>query len=320
MDNYLDNFNLDIDRHTIRAVDEILAQVKKVKDRAGVTIFVNAVRQDLTYTSALNMGTPIAILTIGPSRVTRMSIEGVIVEKRVELYLDLIFKISTHSNSDGNTDIQAWADGLGDLVERYLQPYDPDMNFGMVRDDPAVTPWVWNWSSDTHFTQTLGRSFHQLDLTRFGLTGTAWLVPLQFAIDVWPWSKLTVPIGEPMLFTISSTTPIPAGDYSAMGGGAHAASASIAAGTVTQMPVAGTWSHATITGDANTTSSGETYALNVNGSDTAFTLTIPSGNSTVSDTTTTLATAAGDLVSWHKSSGSANAFAAEVISIEFAPS
>lgn len=189
-DTYITEFDLDIDRHTIRAVDEILAQVKLVSDRTSKKIFVDAVRQDLTYTNALNMGTPIAIMTIGPSHVTKRSIEGVIEEKCVELFLDLIFKVSTHDPSGGNVDIQAYADGLGDLVERYLQPYDPDMNFGMVRDDPAVTPWVWNWSNDIQFTQKLGRSLRQLNLTTFGLTGTAWLVPLQFKIDVWPWVKI----------------------------------------------------------------------------------------------------------------------------------
>jgi hypothetical protein len=125
-----------------------------------------------------------------------------------------------------------------------------------------------------------------------------------------------------MIFSILGTSSGGKGKYTApnnSGAGAYNTAASIADKTAIVMPVPGTFDIITAQGDVVTSAPGETFTLYINGSPTALSVTVPSGQLQSTLSNTPIASAAGDLISVLYTSGSAGTFNDVAVSIRWIP-
>jgi hypothetical protein len=183
---YLNEYNFKIDRHTVRATDDIIAQLLKVADDDGEIMIESAERVRATNASKFKNQSIYALVKIGPA-MNRITGEGVIIERSHEVIVSVVFRLGTKNEDNQDIDFQAYGDGLADHVWSYLMIQLADNPNGMTKTYPAI----WQYDPNAKFKDKLDRNVVTLDPVETKLSGSLYVVPLQFGITVFPTVPLT---------------------------------------------------------------------------------------------------------------------------------
>lgn len=176
------DFNIKIDRHIIRATDDIKNILLGITDETGSrTILCSAEREQNIRASIIRDDSPYALIHVGPVKIVKMTSAGVIIQLSAEILVHVVFTIE-----DG-ADYQAWGDGLRHLVLNALQPKTDDNPTGHV----WKLPNGWRFSTDTDFSMQIDRGVRRMDDKKIGLAFGLYTIPVQFKLDIFPNTPLT---------------------------------------------------------------------------------------------------------------------------------
>lgn len=178
----IQEFGLDVDRHIVRSVNDLIGQVKLVTDNdtAKRAIYQYGGWVGQADTSVYPGSSPYFLFKIEDIQSIKTG-GGLIIEKLVELSIALIFLSSPTDRQGNDSGIQMWGDALRTRTEQWLQDATLDNAHGIAFDHP-----YWQFSEDRNFKSKLDRSISPLAKPDEKLQGSLFRIYLQQKLRVFP--------------------------------------------------------------------------------------------------------------------------------------
>jgi hypothetical protein len=157
----------------IAMTDDIIARMMVAKDLDGNDLLRYAGR--MTFADAdFNHPVPFALVRIIDPTSDKVTQNYSVVNEIVELAIVLVF------SANGTSDVQEYGFALRDTVTDYLM----DKTAGRPNGWDRPVPRWWGFKTDLNFKARLARSVTLLDGSQKRTSGSKFIIPVQFKVDV----------------------------------------------------------------------------------------------------------------------------------------